>query len=675
MNQNFSDKPFIQQAFPYFERIANQLGGHLVQIQNDNNHRRFTAFLNQSTKEAEYLSRKLMEISIQKKSLLNEQISHFSELVIKLNSLQETITLPYMLYMIGVGNAGKSSVLNSLVGSNVAEVATLPKTWKTDLFFKAEKENNKSVKFLFRDNRPEQYYSTDEAKKVITQEEEKRENSEDLIDKEYRKLAKNFTTTEEKSGLKKELQDKLLYRSPIREVRWALTDLMDSTILDKFSLIDTPGLSQSNAGTHGEDGVRGEDIGDFYHQADGVLWILDATTLAASTPKLALEHLEKTLAKAHADHQGIHNIIAVLNFSDKIIQQGGQEALDNVLDTAKNIFGNKFIDIIPYSAKQAIQAIQNNDPILLESSGYNHLCDVTNKYFYYNAVSLRIQAKFQGFSGEISTYQSNFFQPYLERLNEDHQKLKNRISKANKDLENLKQQLQNEWKVKFSEYRKIVEKNIDSHASQLVEMPSHQHASYMENHIFRLDLLKGYQSQYYNNSVKKLSDTMEKYRKYDTEHFTKYKYIKNHQLLDINTENMQNNTTEITQLNLSELDMGGLFIGGGAALIGMALLGPIGIAAGLIGFLFGKSKAEKAKDSMRENLNNLENNCLTNNQSFINRLFEKAIPTLQQDAENAFAILHLESDKVQQITDIFESLDNIKNTEFQKESFAHLLFS
>ena len=35
MNQNFSDKPFIQQAFPYFERIANQLGGHLVQIQND----------------------------------------------------------------------------------------------------------------------------------------------------------------------------------------------------------------------------------------------------------------------------------------------------------------------------------------------------------------------------------------------------------------------------------------------------------------------------------------------------------------------------------------------------------------------------------------------------------------------------------------------------------------
>ncbi len=121
--------------------------------------------------------------------------------------------------------------------------------------------------------------------------------------------------------------------------------------------------------------------------------------------------------------------------------------------------------------------------------------------------------------------------------------------------------------------------------------------------------------------------------------------------------------------------MGSLFIGGGAALIGMALLGPIGIAAGLIGFLFGKSKADKAKDNMRENLKNLENSCLINNQNFINGLFEKAIPTLQEDAENSFATLHFESNQVQQVTHIFESLDNIKNTEFQKETFAHLLFN
>ena len=107
----------------------------------------------------------------------------------------------------------------------------------------------------------------------------------------------------------------------------------------------------------------------------------------------------------------------------------------------------------------------------------------------------------------------------------------------------------------------------------------------------------------------------------------------------------------------------------------MALLGPIGIAAGLIGMFFAKSKADKARDSMRENLNNLENNCLTNNQIFINRLFEKAIPTLQQDAEHAFATLHLESDKVHEVTHIFEKLDKVKNSEFQKETFAHLLFN
>ncbi len=43
---------------------------------------------------------------------------------------------PYMLYVIGMGKAGKSSLLNSLVGSKVADVGTLPKTWKTDFFYK-----------------------------------------------------------------------------------------------------------------------------------------------------------------------------------------------------------------------------------------------------------------------------------------------------------------------------------------------------------------------------------------------------------------------------------------------------------------------------------------------------------------------------------------------------------
>ena len=32
------------------------------------------------------------------------------------------------------------------------------------------------------------------------------------------------------------------------------------------------------------------------------------------------------------------------------------------------------------------------------------------------------------------------------------------------DLENLKEQLENEWKVKFSSYRKTVENNINTHA-------------------------------------------------------------------------------------------------------------------------------------------------------------------------------------------------------------------
>lgn len=417
MNQ-IVESPSIQEIFPLFEKISHQTDGHLAQIQNDVNHQRFVDSLSQSAQEVEYIFNQLQEIPSQQDSLLSTQIINFSELINKLHNLQQSLNLPYMLYVIGMGNAGKSSLLNSLVGSNVAEVDVLPKTWKTDLFFKAENANNKPVKFSFRDNRPDEFYDIDKAKKLIAQEEEKREESEDLVENEYRKevKAKNLTHIEEKTELRKELQDKHLYRSPIREVHWALTDLEDSTVLDKFSLIDTPGLAQSNAGTHDEDGVRGEDIGDFYHQADGVLWVLDATVIASSTPKKVLDNLDEYLTKTNANHQGIHNIIAVLNYSDKIIKQEGQEVLDKVVQETKKIFGNKFLDVVPYSAKQAMEAIKNNDSALLESSGYNNLCKVTNQHFYYNAVNLRIQSKKLGFSGEIFTYQSNFFQPYIQRL-------------------------------------------------------------------------------------------------------------------------------------------------------------------------------------------------------------------------------------------------------------------
>lgn len=164
----------LKEAFKIYQKIANGLDDGLVQIQNERNYREFQEFIHQSIAEIEILGNKLKEIDLNgEASLFKKQQRHFHELITKLHSLKEDLVLPYMLYVIGVGNAGKSSVINSLVGFDVADIGTLPKTWKTDLFYKNTNMVNVDdllVEIRYRDGST-QVLSEYEAKKLINQEE------------------------------------------------------------------------------------------------------------------------------------------------------------------------------------------------------------------------------------------------------------------------------------------------------------------------------------------------------------------------------------------------------------------------------------------------------------------------------------------------------------------------
>ena len=669
----------LKEAFDIYKNITSKLSNNnlleKVRNQNSESNERFTQAIHQSIVEIKEIHKELKQTKLEGNAkLFKDELKNFNELIVKLDRLEQDMAFPYMLYVIGMGKAGKSSLLNSLVGSNVADVGTLPKTWKTDLFYKSEKVEKKSVRMRYRDG-TEQFYTEQDAKKLIENEERKREESEDKVDKEFRNHSKALNTPEEKSELRRELQDKFLYRSKVYEVRWGLNKINETSILNKFSLIDTPGLSQAHAGTQGDQGVRGENISDFYYQADGVLWVLDATTLSAITPKKALENLEQSLAHANANGQSINNIIAILNHADKVIAQGGEETLQKVIRAANDIFDNKFRDVVQYSAKQAVDAIKNNDQDLLENSGYNRLCAVVNRYFYYNAVDSRIISKLQGFRGEVSTYQRDFLNLYLERLTKDSNQLADRLNKAEKDLDSLQKQFKQDWEIKISGYVKRVENNINIHAKKIIDLSESARTGFIEKNIFQLDLLKNIQLSYSNASVKNLSDTVERYLKQDESTFSQYKYLN---IID----DLKNNHSGSLKVNTSValgvevMDIGGMLMGGGLAMAGLALLGPIGLAAGLLGFLFGKSKEEKAKESMRENLETLKRNCNRDVEKFITTMFTTASDTLRNHAEDAFTSLHAGSERTKDIQKLFAKLNEIevKEVDFQRKSFAHLLF-
>lgn len=672
------EHPTLSEALSIYQKLSANLGGSIARSQSDQNNDNFKQALGRAIADVSATYTKLDRIRIDEPAeLFRLELTRYSEMLVKLSNLHEDMTLPYMLYVIGMGKAGKSSLLNSLVGSNVADIGTLPKTWKTDLFYKALATDHRreSVKILYRDGTIA-FYSEQAAKILILDEENKREASEDLVDKEFRVRSKTLAKLDEKVILRKELQEQLLYRSPIREVRWALKNVKEKSVLNQFALVDTPGLSQNHANTQGEEGVRGENVGDFYHQADGVLWVLDAMTLSSSTPKLALENLEQSLAHANAGQKGIDNIIAVLNHSDKVIAQGGQEALTKVVEMARAIFGKKFLDFVPYSAKQAVTAVDNDDHALLETSGYNKLCALANQHFYFNAVDSRINSKTYGFSGEITTYQNDFFKPYLIRLAADEKKFQDRIEKAKKDLANLMQQLEGEWKLTFAEYERIVNQNIQTLAAQIVDLPESSHANFMEKQVFKMDLLKGYQSKYRSTSVGKVSETVEKYRKYDVENFARYKYVKNNALMALHTGNpLHGNEIAEKRIDFSGEDLNTALWGGALAGAGLLLLGPIGLLAGAF-MMFGAKdrKINKAKESMRANLSTLEENCNNSNLEFLNTLKYKASDSLKSSAEIAFTSLHAHPDHTREIQSLFKRLNQLKTVEYRKETFAHLLF-
>lgn len=662
----------LLEAFNVYKKISNNLHGVIAQRQSEKKYDKFIEAMEIATKKVYDVYQALNKLSIDAPAeLYKVELKNFAELLVKLNNLQEDMRMPYMLYVIGMGKAGKSSLLNSLVGKNVADVGTLPKTWKTDLFYK-NKDNvlaDKPVKILYRDGKVE-LYAEDSAKELIIQEEEKREETEDILDREFKKRSKLLTSIDEKKILRSELEEQILYRSPIREVRWALDNISEKSILNHFSLVDTPGLSQFHSGTQGEKGVRGEDIGDFYHQADGVLWLLDATTLSASTPKIVLENLEQSLSCANVGEKNIDNIVAVLNFADKVIERGGEEALEKVIENAKRIFGDKFIDFVPYSAKQAISAINTNNPQLLEESGFNKLCAIINQHFYFDAVDSRISSKKYGFLGEITTYQNDFFNRYLSRLKQDQHKFEQRKERAEKDLNNLIQQLENQWEVQFSEYEKTVNKNIDKLAHEIVELPEALHEEFMEKQIFRLKLLEGYQSKFWNSSLEQVSQTVEKYRKDDAKNFTRYKYVKNNDFKD----SLQSNNLSTKSINFSDQDaiqdaINLLIVGC------LALLGPIGLLAGAF-MMFGAKdrKINKAKDSMRQNLKNIEKTFEENNRKSLNDLKNKATKSLNDSLIEAFTSLHTSPENTEKIYQLFQQLDSVKKIKYQKPTFSNLLF-
>lgn len=330
----------------------------------------------------------------------------------------EELKDPFLLFVMGSGKYGKSTLINSLIKDNTLKTKDIPNTWKLDI---VKASNVKQMDIVYEDN--VRSYSYDEGLLVLKKEEDKVKDSKKFIKYQVDKLKKNKNLTiNDLKDHKKSLEDKHLYKSDILEVRHYINK---SGILSDFIIVDTPGLNQNLLKNTKQRMI------DYYKRADGVLWVLDAKNIISkSSNDMIIDIKENYILDDECN-----NIICVVNKADEI--RSRENDLLKVKEKAENIYSNYFRDIVFISSKEAIDGYINKDKYLENLSNIGSLRSSINKNFKNQSEHMQIRAKYMSLkiSGRnlcemINIYKRNLYKDLYQfdeikrSLNDDITKVK-----------------------------------------------------------------------------------------------------------------------------------------------------------------------------------------------------------------------------------------------------------
>ena len=327
----------------------------------------------------------------------------------------EDLKKPFLLFIMGPGKYGKTSIINSLIKEHFLEVRDIPNTWKLDSLVYGV---NKRIEIIY-DNKISRVCDYEEGKDIIKNEEIKFKNSKNKIRYELEKYKnKEKINKEELKNYKKILEDMYIYKSNICEVRYFIDK---KGILNDFVIVDTPGLNQSlleNTNSR---------MLDYYNHADGIIWILDSQNVISKSSYELLEELKHN----YSIEKNKDNIICVVNKIDTIKNKTKDK--QKIIEKVDLLYEQNFKDIVMISARNAINGILNNDTNLIDISNIKALENSIEINFKKKSEKIQVKSKQQGLK--------LMSKKIIEYINEYKRDLYFEIYKLNKNKKSIKEKL------------------------------------------------------------------------------------------------------------------------------------------------------------------------------------------------------------------------------------------
>ena len=411
-------------------------------------------------------------------NLLKKSIQY--ELDILLKSIEE-LKNPFLLFVIGSGKYGKTTLINSLIKDNLLKVDDIPNTWKLDTLIKAKKEK---MDIIYKNNEVLNI-DIEYGMNILKEEEMKYKKSKELIRNNFN-IYKNSNkrSIDELKLHKQTLEDKYLYKSDIEEVKYYINK---NGILENFIIVDTPGLNQNLKSNTKERMIN------YYNRADGVIWLLDAQNIVAKSS----EELIEVLRKEYIIDDKFDNIICVVNKIDVI----NKNSREKILLKINELYKNKFKDIVLVSSKEALKGYINESNELIESSNIKSLLNSIDVNFKLQSEKIQIKAKYN-----VTKVANNKINKLINNYKRELYKNINKYEEERVILEEKLKNLKSDLEIKVYKYISTINLTENNIYDEINLLENHINNSINNVYCHMINLYKAYDKEDLYNIYKSNMD-------------------------------------------------------------------------------------------------------------------------------------------------------------------------